>query len=368
MDNIQFEVTCPYCGQVFLVSSQAGVQVQCQCPNCQQDVIVDAPIVDNSTLSESDFEDSQTNSYQSVTNYHQLVPPETNYYQTSGAQQNNNNQQFAGIVSPQNPPVYDEEQSSKTKKLIIPLLIIALLLGGVAYWFFGIYTPKQQELADYNTAKTKGDLYAAREFLSKHQKDALPNHRISMDSIVKAFVNDSIAWQSTKAGLSEDNLKKSVSLLETYLQDYPKGLHRNEASSELNKYNSMVVADEEARNKVVEIEMVTDGYSMRSYYCNYGSHQTSNGNGGTTFYAESQYITVPVGRAWRMVTYDWHYTINSMYYPEIVLDNGNRVKINEAGSGYVIPGGRSFKIHTKPMYSLEFYTYKLKIYFHEDDA
>ena len=114
--------------------------------------------------------------------------------------------------------------------------------------------------------------------------------------------------------------------------------------------------------------MVTDGYSMRSYYCNYGSHQTSNGNGGTTYYAESQYISVPVGRAWRIVTYDWHYTVSSMYYPEIVLDNGNRVKINEAGTGYVIPGGRSFKIHTKPMYSSEFYTYKLKIYFHEDDA
>ena len=57
-----------------------------------------------------------------------------------------------------------------------------------------------------------------------------------------------------------------------------------------------------------------------------------------------------------------------MYYPEIVLDNGYRININEAGRGYTIPGGHSFKIHTKPKYASDFYTYKLKIYFHEDDV
>ena len=71
MENIEFEVSCPYCRQVFLVSSQPGIRVQCQCPNWQQNVIVYAPTVDKYALSESDNEHSRRNSYQSGTNYPQ---------------------------------------------------------------------------------------------------------------------------------------------------------------------------------------------------------------------------------------------------------------------------------------------------------
>ena len=43
MQNIEFSVTCPYCGQAFRVASQPGAKVQCQCPNCHQQMVFDAP-------------------------------------------------------------------------------------------------------------------------------------------------------------------------------------------------------------------------------------------------------------------------------------------------------------------------------------
>ena len=43
MQNIEFSVTCPYCGQTFRVASQPGAKVQCQCPNCHQQMVFDAP-------------------------------------------------------------------------------------------------------------------------------------------------------------------------------------------------------------------------------------------------------------------------------------------------------------------------------------
>ena len=43
MQNIEFSVTCPYCGQTFQVASQPGAKVQCQCPNCHQQLVFDAP-------------------------------------------------------------------------------------------------------------------------------------------------------------------------------------------------------------------------------------------------------------------------------------------------------------------------------------
>ena len=43
MQNIEFSVTCPYCGQAFRVASQPSAKVQCQCPNCHQQMVFDAP-------------------------------------------------------------------------------------------------------------------------------------------------------------------------------------------------------------------------------------------------------------------------------------------------------------------------------------
>lgn len=47
MQNIEFSVTCPYCGQTFRVASQPGAKVQCQCPNCHQQIVFDAPQAPN---------------------------------------------------------------------------------------------------------------------------------------------------------------------------------------------------------------------------------------------------------------------------------------------------------------------------------
>lgn len=43
MQNIEFSVTCPYCGHTFRVASQPAAKVQCQCPNCHQQMVFDAP-------------------------------------------------------------------------------------------------------------------------------------------------------------------------------------------------------------------------------------------------------------------------------------------------------------------------------------
>lgn len=43
MDQIEFDVTCPYCGNVFRVSSVPSTQVECECPHCHQAVVFDAP-------------------------------------------------------------------------------------------------------------------------------------------------------------------------------------------------------------------------------------------------------------------------------------------------------------------------------------
>ena len=43
MDLIEFDVTCPYCGNVFRVSSVPSTQVECECPHCHQTVVFDAP-------------------------------------------------------------------------------------------------------------------------------------------------------------------------------------------------------------------------------------------------------------------------------------------------------------------------------------
>lgn len=40
MNKIEYDVACPYCGQVFRVSSLPSTQVECECPHCQQTVIL----------------------------------------------------------------------------------------------------------------------------------------------------------------------------------------------------------------------------------------------------------------------------------------------------------------------------------------
>ena len=360
MNKIEYDVACPYCGQVFRVSSLPSTQVECECPHCQQTVIFDAPETGENVLTNEDFETEPSYAVSREPVQQEYMSQPAPVLQEYNAQP----QYYSGMP-----------QKKSHLPLIIGLLALLLVLGGVGYWYYCIYCPEQQELTDYNFAKTKGDVYAARDFLHKHEKDATSEHRLAMQNIVTSFVNDSTAWEKTKSIVAADNLNRSILALESYLTSHPKGMHRNDASAQLTKLRGEAAEqariEEEARNKMVNIEMVTNGDVMRSYYCNYGSHEETLDDGTIRYYLESNYIQVPSGKTWRVTNWDWHYGLNKMYYPQIVLDNGYSINVNVAvGEGYCIPGGHSFKIRTPSMYSYDdsFYSYSLTVYFYEADS
>ena len=56
MNQIEFDVSCPYCGMVFRVSSVPCTQVECECPHCHQTVVFDAPETGDGVLNTEDFE------------------------------------------------------------------------------------------------------------------------------------------------------------------------------------------------------------------------------------------------------------------------------------------------------------------------
>ena len=56
MDQIEFDVTCPYCGMVFRASSVPSTQVECECPHCHQLIVFDAPETGDDVLNTEDFE------------------------------------------------------------------------------------------------------------------------------------------------------------------------------------------------------------------------------------------------------------------------------------------------------------------------
>ena len=353
MDQIEFDVTCPYCGMVFRASSVPSTQVECECPHCHQLIVFDAPETGDDVLNTEDFEPESS-----------YVVPQVPVQQSYVPSSNSMQQDYYA------PPQYLEEPRRRSYfPFIIGIIALGMLLGSVAYWYFGIYQPRKLELADFNAAKRKGDVYAARNFLNKHEKDALNAHRIAMETVVRAFVADSVAWETAKMNISSGNLKKGISALEKYLSVHPKGMLRNEASSQLTKMREEARIEEAARNKTVTINMLTNGSSMSYYNCNYGAH-IENTSYGTRYYLESKYIYVPTGKTWRVTDWDWSYDISRMYYPQIELDNGYIINVNRAVSeGYCIPGGHSFKIKTPTMYSSDgsYYNYSLSVSFHEDD-
>ena len=352
MEQIEFDVTCPYCGMVFRASSVPSSQVECECPHCHQLIVFDAPDKGEEPLNTEDF-DSKTS----------YIVPQVPVLQNYVPQTASNTADYN--VHPQ----YYREESRHKLSLLIGLIALFVLLCGGTFWYFRIYQPQQQELSDFNVAKTKGDVYAARNFLNKHEKDALNAHRIAMETVVRAFVADSVAWEMAKMNISSGNLKKGISALEKYLSVHPKGMHRNEASSQLTKMREEARIEEAARNKTVTINMLTNGSTMSYYNCNYGAH-IENTSYGTRYFLESKYIYVPTGKTWRVTDWDWSYDISRMYYPQIELDNGYIINVNRAVSeGYCIPGGHSFKIKTPTMYSSDgsYYNYSLSVSFHEDD-
>ncbi len=374
MENLEFEVSCPYCGQTFLVTSEPGIQVQCMCPHCMQNVIFEAPMsVDAQSESGVDPTESTSADYSIDDDALPTYPQDshTTSPQNEHIPQNVYSSQDTYIQPTVDKPIYAEETKSHFMRyFIIGLTVLLLIVAGAAYWYFGIYTPQQQELADFNMAKAKNDVYAARDFLGKHPTDVLPEHKTAMEDIINAYVKDSTAWANTNAELSNNKTENCIQLLETYLNEYPKGLHRNEATSKLTEFRGQARMEEEARNKEVIIEMETNGTYMRRYYCNYGSHEESNGYGGTRYYEESSYISVPSGKVWRITNVEWYYGLSRMYYPTIVLDNGFTIKVQDAYSqNYTIPGGHTFKVKTPSMYSSDgsYYSYTLKISIHEDD-
>ena len=352
MNQIEFDVSCPYCGMVFRVSSVPCTQVECECPHCHQTVVFDAPETGDDVLNTEDFEPESS-----------YVVPQVPVQQSYVPSSNSMPQDYYA------PPQYLEEPRRRSYfPFIIVIIALGMLLGSVAYWYFGIYQPRKLELADFNAAKRKGDVYAARDFLKKHPKNATREHRSYMENIVNAFGRDSTAWEKVKVDISGGDLDSSISALENYLSSYSKGTHRNEASTQLNKFrNEKRRIEEEARNKKVTIEMLTNGSEVRYYNCNYGAHENNSYYGGC--YQETKYIYVPSGKKWRVKNWDWKYGAPRMYYPLIILDNSYVKNVKDAVSeGYCIPGGHSFKINTPLEFTYgSYYNYSLNIYFHEED-
>ena len=58
MDQIEFDVTCPYCGMVFRASSVPSSQVECECPHCHQLIVFDAPDKGDELCTNTFVEDS----------------------------------------------------------------------------------------------------------------------------------------------------------------------------------------------------------------------------------------------------------------------------------------------------------------------
>lgn len=222
MNQIEFDVSCPYCGMVFRVSSVPCTQVECECPHCHQTVVFDAPETGDDVLNTEDFEPESS-----------YVVPQVPVQQSYVPSSNSMPQDYYA------PPQYLEEPRRRSYfPFIIGIIALGMLLGSVAYWYFGIYQPRKLELADFNAAKRKGDVYAARDFLKKHPKNATREHRSYMENIVNAFVRDSTAWEKVKVDISGGDLDSSISALENYLSSYSKGTHRNEASTQLNKFRN----------------------------------------------------------------------------------------------------------------------------------
>ena len=129
MDQIEFDVTCPYCGMVFRASSVPSTQVECECPHCHQLIVFDAPETGDDVLNTEDFEPESS-----------YVVPQVPVQQSYVPSSNSMQQDYYA------PPQYLEEPRRRSYfPFIIGIIALGMLLGSVAYWYFGIYQPRKLE-------------------------------------------------------------------------------------------------------------------------------------------------------------------------------------------------------------------------------
>ena len=185
MDQIEFDVTCPYCGNVFRVSSVPSTQVECECPHCHQTVVFDAPDTGDNDVS-TEYSDTAS-SYEVLPtpspgiandecpNCHAKIEPGSafcgscgfklsgqNFYNNGGnhtgtsnvfcphcGQKCDANEKFCGkcgtplfnesipvggvtpTVTQDTPPVYyDEDDDNHNMRILLVIFAVALLLGG----------------------------------------------------------------------------------------------------------------------------------------------------------------------------------------------------------------------------------------------
>ena len=205
MDQIEFDVTCPYCGNVFRVSSVPSTQVECECPHCHQTVVFDAPDTGDNDVS-TEYSDTAS-SYEVLPtpssgiandecpNCHAKIEPGSafcgscgfklpgqNFYNNGGnqtgtgnvfcphcGQKCETNEKFCGkcgtplfndsipvggvtpIVTQDTPPVYyDEDDDNHNMRMLLAICVVVLLLiGGFLGWKYlykGKFFKKKTEL------------------------------------------------------------------------------------------------------------------------------------------------------------------------------------------------------------------------------
>ena len=124
------------------------------------------------------------------------------------------------------------------------------------------YEIRTMEEADYEEAKADGDADAISEYLSKHRADGTTAHLVEMKKLLKSLKADEASWAATQAGVSDDNIEASESLLNKYLTEHPDGQHRDEAIALLTKYQVGVptapAVVETTKNNVSENDDVTE--------------------------------------------------------------------------------------------------------------
>ena len=132
MQNIEFSVTCPYCGQTFRVASQPGGKVQCQCPNCHQQMVFDAPQAANA------YQPMQQLYGQPVIQQQSAQPAPQPYSTQPGMQQMMNAQPSPYYQQAQNSPnsdYIDEEEDDDKPGCWMNGLCFLVPIAGLIFYF-----------------------------------------------------------------------------------------------------------------------------------------------------------------------------------------------------------------------------------------
>ena len=140
MQNIEFSVTCPYCGHTFRVASQPGAKVQCQCPNCHQQMVFDAPQAANAYQPQQPQQHAQSAPQQyNQSMQRQYAQPAPQPYSTQpGMQQMMNAQPSPYYQQAQNSPssdYIDEEEDDDKPGCWMNGLSFLVPIAGLIFYF-----------------------------------------------------------------------------------------------------------------------------------------------------------------------------------------------------------------------------------------